>query len=71
MNCFWKATLKNLEISSLKQLGSRFLKSLNFLTEHFILYFLPLGSIVNSIRVKNILERMNFVNVVLVFVYLV
>lgn len=37
----------------------------------FYLVFLLLSSIVYSIRVKNILEKMNFVNVVLVFVYLV
>lgn len=48
-----------------------FPKSLNFLTECFILYFLPLNNIVHRIRVKSILEKMNFVNVVLVFVYLV
>lgn len=43
--------------SSVKQLGSGFLKSLNFLTECFILYFLPFSSIVHSKRVKNILEE--------------
>lgn len=71
MKLFWKPTLQNLKISSIKQLESGFLKSPNFLTECFILYFLPLNSIVHRIRVKNILEKMNFVNVVLVFVYLV
>lgn len=71
MNCVWKPTLQSLEISSIKQLESGFLKSLNFFNRMFYLVFLLLSSIVYSIRVKNILEKMNFVNVVLVFVYLV